>query len=74
LSRKTTLALFLGFCLVLIVALLLAGRTPVDAGDWKGKLHLTTPTPSVSLLPEAGWWNQITAPAGQFLSTITPTP
>ncbi len=73
-SRKTAVILFLVLAFGLVIAAILAMRKPVQDGSWSGDLTFTTTTPTLTLLPDAGWWNELPTPAGQQSSSLTPTP
>ena len=73
-TRKIAFALFVVLFLALIAALLFERRTPVEGGIWTGNHLLVTTTPSVTLLPGTGWWDELPTPVGPSYSTATPTP
>jgi uncharacterized membrane protein YhaH (DUF805 family) len=87
-SKRASLILFLVITLVVVVAAILVTRKPVNDDSWSGVLSFSTSTPSLTLLPDAGWWSDLPTawahvptawasmptPAGEQSSTLTPTP
>ena len=67
--------LFLVIIFVLVVAILLVRRKPIVANSWNGAPAFKTTTPTLTLLPEQGWWNDIpTAPGHRDTPLVSPTP
>ncbi len=80
-NKKPAVILFLAVALALVVAAILMTRKPIKDDSWNGSLSFTTTTPTLTLLPEAGWWNNlptagahVPTPASGQSSTLTPTP
>ncbi len=62
------MVLFLLASLVLVGAAILLLRKPSDDHSWSGDLAFATTTPTLTLLPEAGWWGNLPS------SAFSPTP
>ncbi len=73
-KQKRALILFLALALVLIAAGLLIMARSTDADLWNGDRILATTTPTLTLLPEGGWWNQPPTLEGRFSPFPSPTP
>jgi len=80
-NKKFSLILFLSLALVMILAALLLVRRPIKAGDWNGAPLIETTTPTLTLPPAVGWWNdmptlrvQPPTPADDSSPTICPIP
>ncbi len=72
---------FPGLAFVVILAALLFLRRPIDVKGWNGILPIETTSPTMTLLPDDGWWNDLPTsrvqrpiPASNSRPTFSPTP